>query len=86
MKATTILLKKAFVDVENIANKMSLEKREEASLEFEAIALRAGQLAGYFEKRSDFNGHPSGVKALNDNGKKIWTKVFGYSTYINISF
>lgn len=89
MKAQAIL-KKAFVDLEKIADKMTEQERNDLSRELEGLSLRAGEIAGYFYMRSGSGcgdqGHRAAVKRLNRNGKNIWVKAFGYNAYSNVSF
>lgn len=89
MKALTVL-NKALVDLEKIADKMNETERRELTQKLEAISLRAGEMAGYFDARFGSGcgdqGHKIAVKQLNRAGKKIWMKVFGYNAYHDISF
>lgn len=54
------------------------------------IAMRAGQMARYFDERHGYGcgdqGHDKAVKSLNKAGKAIWCKAFGYNEYLDINF
>jgi hypothetical protein len=89
MKAQTVL-KKAFVDLEKIADKMNPHERGELVRELEGISLRAGEMAAYLFERYGYGsgdqGHSAGVKALKKAGKIIWIKAFGYNAYHDLNF
>ena len=70
---------------QELTEKMTKDEQEIIRQYLEAIALKAGQLAGYIDMRHGFGcgdqGHIAGVQQLNTNGRRIHCNVFGYNAY-----
>lgn len=84
------IIEKPFCDLDKIASGMMPEQRRYVSDSLERIAMRAGQMARYFDERHGYGcgdqGHDKAVKSLNKAGKAIWCKAFGYNEYLDINF
>ena len=89
-KAFRLLKSSAPVEWQSITEKMEDNENFLIRHYLEAIAGKAGQLAGYIDMRHGFGcgdqGHDAGVKQANRNGEMIHCKVFRYNAFHKFTF
>lgn len=85
-----LLLKKAYVDLPKIVNRMQWQEAQDIERQLEAIAERAASMAAYIGEACGTYGcgrkpHSDALRALNKTMKKV-RSAMGYNQTIGINF
>jgi hypothetical protein len=75
------------VDWQRAADNCGRDDIEDLVRSFEGIALRAAELARYFDGRirQGHNDHSAGMKAANKAGRAVWCGAFGYNEFPDLT-